>query len=791
MALTAGKAKKMLEDGTVHGRALTDKQKRYFGAIAGGATPMKKINGGWLDKYAMGGSLPGASGMMYARTNTPEPLYTQSEMKAQEGDTVMYGTPEYEAAYKEGRFRDVPNPLDEVVVRAGVDYEKNPLYDKLSPQQKEYYFDDGPIGRAVRRAAQTDRGLYEDTLDVVNPILYTAIGSAGLMSPLGRLLAGGVRSLGSKILNFKPFNPGSYGGTASNTLAGSIRNRNILDAVGLGYGSYNLPEVSRNLYNDPSLSTAGDFALNTLNFLPILDTSYRGITNSFNLRGGLNRTLERIKNPFRQDKNLMSTGPSPFGFGKGPKYDATQFNLARTNSPAFMERYNKYVYQQGDPTLIAQLNSFKRQERIVENQINNLLNVKAESIGGNVVTMADGSLEFTTPIRNFPGSTSTTRFNPLEAQAEVPGLASLLNEKNLIKGQINRLNTTLTGAKYSRQNLDKLQNTGVFTKIQTPTLKSDIKYFADNPNTVGFYDYAGDLDRLPNTSIISTNRLEDFYRNPTVRYNKSKYTIVHEDGHALNAGGRGTKPIYSRDISAAMNPRPKGYNKLTPKEQKTIAYLTKPTEVHSRIDELRMAYIPKKYWGTDEFYNVSDDLLNKIISDGLAGKTSVDSKFFNLIGDKKKFKDLFRNLQAVATPIAVGAATQMKDGGRCWPGYKTVPGKTPFSKGSCTKAKDGAWLDKYEVIEDDMGQLTNPGKITKINSNKITMKGVDFPVLGISDTGDKKMMLPGQDYTFDGESVTEYPMKKKQGGSLVKLNQLTNFTNYNTPQPGGWLEKYN
>ncbi|BCU97872.1 MAG: hypothetical protein CM15mV19_1190 [uncultured marine virus] len=41
--------------------------------------------------------------------------------------------------------------------------------------------------------------------------------------------------------------------------------------------------------------------------------------------------------------------------------------------------------------------------------------------------------------------------------------------------------------------------------------------------------------------------------------------------------------------------------------------------------------------------------------------------------------------------------------------YKTVPGKTPFSKGSCTKAKDGAWLDKYEVIEDDMGQLTNPG----------------------------------------------------------------------------------
>ena len=82
MALTAGKAKKMLDDGTVHGRPLTDKQKRYFGAIAGGATPMKKINGGWLDKYAMGGSLPGASGMMYGRSNTMPHCLPQSEMKA-------------------------------------------------------------------------------------------------------------------------------------------------------------------------------------------------------------------------------------------------------------------------------------------------------------------------------------------------------------------------------------------------------------------------------------------------------------------------------------------------------------------------------------------------------------------------------------------------------------------------------------------------------------------------------------------------------------------------------------
>jgi hypothetical protein len=32
--------------------------------------------------------------------------------------------------------------------------------------------------------------------------------------------------------------------------------------------------------------------------------------------------------------------------------------------------------------------------------------------------------------------------------------------------------------------------------------------------------------------------------------------------------------------------------------------------------------------------------------------------------------------------------------------------------------------------------------------------------------------------------------KKKQGGQLTKLDQLSNFTNYNTKQPGSWLDKY-
>lgn len=62
------------------------------------------------------------------------------------------------------------------------------------------------------------------------------------------------------------------------------------------------------------------------------------------------------------------------------------------------------------------------------------------------------------------------------------------------------------------------------------------------------------------------------------------------------------------------------------------------------------------------------------------------------------------------------------------------------------------------VIEDDRGQWAHPGKVTKIGSNHITMRGVPYPVMGVSDTGDKKIMMPGGEYEFEGEEVTEYPM---------------------------------
>ncbi len=48
-----------------------------------------------------------------------------------------------------------------------------------------------------------------------------------------------------------------------------------------------------------------------------------------------------------------------------------------------------------------------------------------------------------------------------------------------------------------------------------------------------------------------------------------------------------------------------------------------------------------------------------------------------------------------------------------------------------------------------------------IPSGDITMEDVDFPVLGIDNKGNKKVMKPGKNYKFPGNVVLEVPIKKQ------------------------------
>ena len=65
------------------------------------------------------------------------------------------------------------------------------------------------------------------------------------------------------------------------------------------------------------------------------------------------------------------------------------------------------------------------------------------------------------------------------------------------------------------------------------------------------------------------------------------------------------------------------------------------------------------------------------------------------------------------------------------------------------------------------GQWQYPCDATAMPSNNITMQGVDYPVLVVSNTGDTQMMFPGMQYTYNGDYVTEYPFNQYGYGGHV------------------------
>ena len=72
-------------------------------------------------------------------------------------------------------------------------------------------------------------------------------------------------------------------------------------------------------------------------------------------------------------------------------------------------------------------------------------------------------------------------------------------------------------------------------------------------------------------------------------------------------------------------------------------------------------------------------------------------------------------------------------------------------------------MARKKPIISPLGQWAYPGEVTIIPSSKITMKGVNYPVLGVDDLGNQQMMMPGGEYTFPGNYVTEIPQMGKGG----------------------------
>ena len=111
----------------------------------------------------------------------------------------------------------------------------------------------------------------------------------------------------------------------------------------------------------------------------------------------------------------------------------------------------------------------------------------------------------------------------------------------------------------------------------------------------------------------------------------------------------------------------------------------------------------------------------------------------------------------------------------------------------------GMFMTKKGIVEPKFsGELRplNPMGATNQLPN-LSLKEINFKIQELEKLSGKKIPRAK---LVDGEyKVPEiYFTRLREGGSinsadensLVKLNQLTNFTNYNTKQPGGWLDKY-
>jgi hypothetical protein len=92
-----------------------------------------------------------------------------------------------------------------------------------------------------------------------------------------------------------------------------------------------------------------------------------------------------------------------------------------------------------------------------------------------------------------------------------------------------------------------------------------------------------------------------------------------------------------------------------------------------------------------------------------------------------------------------------------------------MKEGGITKDNQGYW------------NPNNFGKVVEINSNDITMEGVYEPLLGVSDTGDTKLMKPGKNYKFKGKKVREYPVA--QIGKNIPFKGAANSNPKNPANP--------
>ena len=332
-----------------------------------------------------------------------------------------------------------------------------------------------------------------------------------------------------------------------------------------------------------------------------------------------------------------------------------------------------------------------------------------------------------------------------------------INEQNM--GAVRDMNQRIKNNKqpYTNRRYESIANNiwqgvkaftpvGWFTDIETDRLDRDYSFKLS--------DYYRSIDDNKYQMRELTNNLIDMQA-PMQLYDKRiaptiKYSFINKNDK--HDGWRGLNPMYG-DITSFY-----GYDPL----------LIKPVSMRTKQD---WENINKKY---PKLATQDTQQVNYQFTKTLTEKPKNDNKSV-----VKKVESI-PNVESVKTSlpdtITIPQYSKMVDGKRVTISKeeydKITKGKEGTPTGYSVKKQDGKVIQVKQtggkIKTDPQGYWNkdNHGKPVRINSNKITMQGVNQPLLGISDTGDMKMMSPGMEYSFDGNSVTEFPITMQQGGQV-------------------------
>ena len=202
--------------------------------------------------------------------------------------------------------------------------------------------------------------------------------------------------------------------------------------------------------------------------------------------------------------------------------------------------------------------------------------------------------------------------------------------------------------------------------------------------------------------------------------------------------------LIARRSEAGIDPRDVAANQ-------DYNYLSRGTEVDAHLmTNLRDEMVNRGYL-KDHFDELSESILNDFLSKekDYRGVREYFNPLKPMVTDKSKFVDFFNKYGLPSTVIGGVLGGQAIDQQR---------------NGGVTKDNQGYW------------NPDNWGKPVEIDSNDITMEGVYEPLLGISDTGDTKLMKPGKNYKFKGKKVTEFPVS--QNGSKLSKQEVDDVKNF-------------